>query len=158
MLPSSSFGGAWLVSRAAIRTPMLWIKSLHIIFMVTWFAGLFYLPRLFVYHAVATDAGSLERFKIMERKLYYGIMAPGAVLTIVFGVWLWLGYGFKGGWLHAKLGVVVLMVIYHLWCGKLVRDFHFERNVHSHVWYRWFNEIPVLLLVAGVILVVVKPF
>ncbi len=88
---------------------MLWIKALHIIFMVTWFAGLFYLPRLFVYHAMAEDAASRERFKIMERKLYWGIMAPGAVLTLVFGTWLWLGYGFTGAWLYAKLGVVVLL-------------------------------------------------
>lgn len=137
---------------------MLWIKSLHIIFMVTWFAGLFYLPRLFVYHAVATDPGSLERFKVMERKLYRGIMTPGALLTIGFGLWLWLGYGFTGGWLHAKLAIVVLMVGYHLWCGRLVEAFRMERNRHSHRWYRWFNEIPVLFLVGGVILVVVKPF
>ena len=78
---------------------MLWVKSLHIVFMVTWFAGLFYLPRLFVYHSLATDAVSIERFKLMERKLYYGIMTPGALLTVGFGVWLWLGYGITGGWL-----------------------------------------------------------
>src|SRR5215510_11341 len=100
---------------------MLWVKSLHIIFMVTWFAGLFYLPRLFVYHALATDRPSVERFKLMERKLYFGIMTPGAVLTIALGLWLWLGYGVGAGagWLHAKLGVVLLLVGYHVWCGKL---------------------------------------
>lgn len=137
---------------------MLWIKSLHIIFMVTWFAGLFYLPRLFVYHAMSDDAASIERFKVMERKLYYGIMSPGGLLTVLFGCWLWLAYGFSGGWLHAKITLVAVLVGYHLWCGKLLKDFKFDRNVRSHVWFRWFNEIPVLLLVGTVILVVVKPF
>ncbi len=137
---------------------MLWVKSLHLIFMVTWFAGLFYLPRLFVYHAMAEDAASRERFKVMERKLYYGIMAPGAVLTIVFGLWLWLGYGFSGGWLHAKLALVVVLVVYHLWCGRLLSHFKHDRNAHGHVWYRWFNEFPVVVLIAVVILAVVKPF
>ena len=137
---------------------MLWVKSLHIIFMVTWFAGLFYLPRLFVYHAQSDDRASQERFKVMERKLYYGIMAPGAMLTIVSGLWLWLGYGFSGGWLHAKLALVAVLVAYHLWCGKLLIDFKHDRNAKSHVWFRWFNEFPVLILFAVVILVVVKPF
>lgn len=137
---------------------MLWIKALHIIFMVTWFAGLFYLPRLFVYHAMASDATSIERFKIMERKLYYGIMAPGAVLTIGFGSWLWLGYGIGGGWLHAKLALVAILIAYHLYCGKLLADFKHDRNRRSHVFYRWLNEFPVLILVATVMLVVVKPF
>ena len=139
---------------------MLWVKALHIVFMVTWFAGLFYLPRLFVYHALAEDQVSLERFKVMERKLYWGIMTPGAVLTIAFGVWLWLGWfrGAAGGWLHAKLALVCLLVAYHLWCGKLLRDFANSRNRRSHVWFRWFNEVPVVLLIAIAILVVVKPF
>jgi len=136
---------------------MLWIKALHIVFMVTWFAGLFYLPRLFVYHAMAEDAASKERFKIMERKLYWGIMAPGATLTLVFGFWLWLGYGFAGSWLYAKLGVVLLLIAYHLYCGVLLTDFALERNVKSHVWFRWFNEAPVIFLAAAVILAVVKP-
>lgn len=137
---------------------MLWIKSLHIVFMVTWFAGLFYLPRLFVYHAMSEDPPSIERFKIMERKLYYGIMAPGAILTIAFGLWLWLAYGFSGGWLNAKLALVALLIGYHLWCGKLLADFRRDRNTRSHVWYRWFNEIPVVFLIGIVVLVVVKPF
>ena len=137
---------------------MLWIKSFHLIFMVTWFAGLFYLPRLFVYHAMAEDAASRSRFKVMERKLYYGIMAPGAVLTVAFGLWLWLGYGISGTWLHAKLVLVAVLIAYHLWCGKLMRDFRDERNTRSHVWYRWFNEFPAVILVAVVILAVVKPF
>ena len=137
---------------------MLWVKALHIVFMVTWFAGLFYLPRLFVYHAQSSDAVSIERFKVMERKLYWGIMAPGAVLTIVFGLWLWLGYGISGGWLHAKLALVLVLLAYHAWCGKLLADFKHDRNTKSHVWFRWFNEFPVLILFAVVILVVVKPF
>ena len=137
---------------------MLWVKALHVIFMVTWFAGLFYLPRLFVYHAMANEAESRERFKIMERKLYFGIMTPGAILTVLFGAWLWLGYGITGGWLHAKLALVIVLVAYHVYCGKLLRDFKRDRNRHGHVWYRWFNELPVLILIGVVILVVVKPF
>jgi len=137
---------------------MLWIKAFHIIFMVTWFAGLFYLPRLFVYHAMAEDEVSIERFIIMERKLFFGIMTPGAVLTVLFGVWLWLGYGFSGGWLHAKLSLVAVLIGYHIYCGKLLIDFKRNRNQHGHVFYRWLNEFPVMILVAVVILVVVKPF
>ncbi|HYJ19001.1 MAG TPA: CopD family protein, partial [Burkholderiales bacterium] len=106
---------------------MLWIKAFHIIFMVTWFAGLFYLPRLFVYHAQSEDSVSRERFKVMERKLFFGIMTPGAILTIGFGMWLWLAYGFYGGWLHAKLALVAVLVIYHLYCGKLMFDFRHDR-------------------------------
>jgi putative membrane protein len=136
---------------------MLLVKSLHIVFMVTWFAGLFYLPRLFVYHALAEDRLSLERFKVMERKLYWGIMTPGAVLTIVFGLWLWLGWGYSGTWLAAKLALVLVLVAYHGWCGKLLADFRAERNTKSHVWLRWFNEVPVVLLFAIVLLVVFKP-
>ena len=126
--------------------------------MVTWFAGLFYLPRLFVYHAMSDDLAGLERFKVMERKLYYGIMTPGAVLTVLFGLWLWLGYGISGGWLHAKLALVIVLIAYHFYCGKLLADFKHDRNRHRHVYYRWFNEIPVVILIAVVILVVVKPF
>jgi len=137
---------------------MLWIKALHIIFMVTWFAGLFYLPRLFVYHSLSEDSASIARFKIMERKLFYGIMTPGAVLTIIFGMWLWLSYGVIGAWIHAKVTLVGLLVIYHVYCGKLLLDFKHDRNKHGHVYYRWFNEIPVIALIAIVILVVVQPF
>jgi len=137
---------------------MLWVKALHIIFMVTWFAGLFYLPRLFVYHAMTEDRVSLERFSVMERKLFWGIMTPGGVLTILFGLWLWLAWGFSGGWLHAKLALTALLVVYHVWCGKLMLDFRAGRNHKSHVWFRWFNEAPTLVLFAVVILVVVKPF
>lgn len=139
---------------------MLWIKAFHIIFVVTWFAALFYLPRLFVYHAMAEDETGRERFKVMERKLYRGIMNPSAVLAIGFGIWIlvlvpgWLSQG----WLHVKLALVAILVLYHLYCGHLVRCFRDDRNRRSHVWYRWFNEAPVLLLIAIVILVEVKPF
>lgn len=136
---------------------MLLVKALHIVFMVTWFAGLFYLPRLFVYHAMSTDAVSVERFKLMERKLYFGIMTPGAVLTVVFGMWLWLGYGIGGTWLHWKLALVAALVGYHVYCGKLLGDFKRGRNRRGHVWYRWFNEVPVLILVGVVLLAVLKP-
>ena len=136
---------------------MLWIMALHIIFMVTWFAGLFYLPRLFVYHAMSDDAAGIVRFKVMERKLFYGIMTPGGILTILSGVWLWQGYGFSGGWLHAKLSLVFVLIIYHIYCGKLLHDFKHDRNTRSHVFYRWLNELPVLLLIAIIVLVVVKP-
>lgn len=137
---------------------MLWVKSFHIVFLVAWYAGLFYLPRLFVYHAMAGDEVSRERFKVMERKLYRGIMMPCMVLTIALGTWLWMGWGFRGGWLHAKLALVILLVAHHFWLGHLVKVFARDANARSHVFYRWINEIPLLYLVAIVILVVVKPF
>jgi putative membrane protein len=137
---------------------MLWIKSFHIIFMVTWFAGLFYLPRLFVYHAVSEDAASRERFKLMEHKLFFGIMTPGAILTIAFGLWLWLGYGFYGGWLYAKMALVAVLVVYHGYCGKLMIDFKQDRNRHGHVFYRWLNELPVVAMIAIILLVELQPF
>lgn len=140
---------------------MLWIKAFHIIFMVTWFAGLFYLPRLFVYHAQATDTISLERFKIMERKLYFGIMTPGALLTILFGIWL-ISYNPSGylhmGWLHAKLTLVLLLILFHCYCGKLWLDFKRNANKHTHTFYRWLNEVPTVLLILIVLLAVLKPF
>jgi putative membrane protein len=137
---------------------MLWIKSLHIIFVVSWFAGLFYLPRLFVYHASATDALSLDRFKIMERRLYRGIMMPAMVLTLASGLWLWLGFGFRGGWIHAKVFLVVLLVAYHFWLRRMLGDFARDANTRSERFYRLVNELPTVLLIAIVILVVVKPF
>ncbi len=138
---------------------MLWVKALHIVFVVTWFAGLFYLPRLFVYHAMADDRASVERFKVMERKLYRGIMTPSAVLAIALGTWLWLGwFRAASGWLHAKLLLVALLIAYHFWCWRLLRDFAADRNRRSHVWLRWFNEVPVVILIATVLLVVLKPF
>ncbi|MGP1678709.1 MAG: CopD family protein [Burkholderiales bacterium] len=137
---------------------MLWIKALHIVFMVIWFVGLFYLPRLFAYHSMAEDSAGSECFKIMESKLYYRIMTPGAVFTIVFGVWLWRVYGFAGGWLDAKLVIVSALVLYHLYCGRLLADFKHDRKAKSYSWYGWFNYMPVIFLVAGVILAVVKPF
>lgn len=137
---------------------MLWWKTFHIIFVITWFAGIFYLPRLFVYHAQAEDAVSLERFKVMERKLYFGISTPSAVLTLITGSTLWLKYGFSGTWLQYKILLVLILALYHLWCFKHLADFKKDRNTRSHVFYRWFNEVPVLLLIAIVALVVVKPF
>ena len=140
---------------------MLTVKSLHIIFMVAWYAGLFYLPWLFVYHAMAPadDAIGRERFKTMERKLYRGIMTPAMVLTVVFGTWLWLGYGIGGGWLWAKLALVAVLLVYHVYLGRLVAAFRDNRNTRSHVFYRWLNEIPALPVLVGVVfLVVLKPF
>ncbi len=138
---------------------MALVKTAHLVFMVAWFAGLFYLPRLFVYHAQANDRIGIERFKIMERRLYRGIMTPSAVLTIVFGVWLWLGFGFTGGWLHAKLALVAVLVVFHIYLGKLVHDFAADRNTHGDRFYRWLNEIPALpILVLVIWLVVAKPF
>ena len=138
---------------------MLAIKSLHIIFMVAWYAGLFYLPRLFVYHSMATDSVGIERFKVMERRLYRGIMTPSAILTIVFGAWLWQGYGATPGWLHAKLLLVMILIAFHVWLGKLVADFAADRNTHGDKFYRWINEIPALPILIGVVfLVVMKPF
>jgi putative membrane protein len=137
---------------------MLWIKSLHLIFVVSWFAGLFYLPRLFVYHAGATDAISLDRFKVMERRLYRGIMMPAMVLTLASGLWLWLGFGFQGGWLHAKVFLVVLLVAYHFWLRRMLGDFARDANRRSDRFYRIVNELPTVLLIGIVILVVLKPF
>ncbi len=137
-------------------------KAWHLISMVTWFAGIFYLPRLFVYHAMSDDKISQDRFKIMERKLYYGITTPGMIVTLGFGFWMlydyaWAVYG-QSGWLHAKLALIALLVIYHFYCGKLLKDFKSDQNKHSHVWYRWFNEIPVVILVLVVLLAVRKWF
>ena len=139
---------------------MLWVKAFHIIFMVSWFAGLFYLPRLFVYHALCDDAPGQARFVIMERKLFWFI-TPWAVLTVFFGGWLlwdyaWAAYSHTV-WLHAKLLLVGLLIAYHIYCGKLMLDFRHGRNRHSHVFYRWLNEAPVLVLSAIVVLAVVKP-
>jgi len=140
---------------------MLWTKALHLIFMVTWFAGLFYLPRLFVYHSMSTDQTSIDRFKIMERKLYFGITSPSGILTLFFGFWTLFSNGWEfyseALWMHIKLIFVFLLVIYHLYCGKLLSDFKHDRNSHSHVWYRWFNEIPVIFLIVIIILAVVRP-
>ena len=141
---------------------MLWFKALHLIFMVTWFAGLFYLPRLYVYHAMADDKISIDRFKIMERKLFYGITTPGGVLTIIFGSCLLLSNGMSAYsgqlWLHIKFFTLFLLVIYHVHCWFLLQDFKYDKNKHSHVWYRWFNEIPVIFLIVIIILAVVRPF
>jgi protoporphyrinogen IX oxidase len=144
---------------------MLWVKALHIVFVTSWFAGLFYLPRILVNLAMVDGGSSAERDRLllMARKLYR-FMGPLMVLALAFGIWLWLGYGIGlgagpgYGWMHAKLALVVLLLGYHHVCGRLVRDFERGTNRRSHVWYRWFNEAPVLLLIAVVVLVVVKPF
>lgn len=136
---------------------MLWIKSFHIIFVTSWFAGLFYLPRLFVNHAMVSDSATSDRLKLMEQKLFR-FMLPLALLAIGFGVWLWLGYGVSGHWMHAKLTLVSILVAYHFYCGKLINDFKRDENKRSHMWFRWFNELPVIVLCFIVILVEVQPF
>ena len=138
---------------------MLWVKSLHIVFVTSWFAGLFYLPRILVNLAMvpADSTAERDRLLLMARKLYR-FMGPLMVLALVFGLWLWLGYGIGGGWMHAKLVLVAVLLGYHHVCGRLVKRFEHGGNTRSHVWYRWFNELPVLVLVATVLLVVLKPF
>jgi len=140
---------------------MLWVKAFHIIFMVTWFAGLFYLPRLFVYHAMSDDQISNDRFKVMERKLFWGITTPGGVLTILFGFILAsenAGAVWQTGWFQAKFALVIALVIYHIYCGKLVKDFKLDRNTKKHVWFRWFNEAPVIALIVIILLVEIQGF
>ncbi len=139
---------------------MLWLKAFHIFFVVSWFAGLFYLPRIFVNHAMAETQAEKERLKMMERKLYKFVTPIGA-LAVITGLWLWFGFASQlslGGWIHLKTALVGGLVGYHLYCGKLVKMFAEDRNTRSHVWFRFFNEVPVLVLLAVVILVVVKPF
>jgi putative membrane protein len=138
---------------------MPWIKAWHVIFMVTWFAGLFYLPRLFVYHASVTDSAGIERFRVMERRLF-AIMTIGAVLTTVFGIWLLARSPalLDTGWMRAKLTLVGILIAYHAWNWRLLRDFAAGRNARSESWYRWFNEIPSLLLIGIVLLAVLRPF
>jgi len=140
---------------------MIWVKAFHIIFMVAWFAGLFYLPRLFVNHAMAEETEVKQRLALMERKLYRFI-TPWMALTIVFGAWLMIDYAWDAyrhmWWLHVKLLLVAALVAYHFYCGRIIRDFASNRRPRSHVWFRWFNELPVLVLFAVVILAIVKPF
>jgi protoporphyrinogen IX oxidase len=138
---------------------MLWLKIFHLIFVTSWFAGLFYLPRIFVNLAMVPDESRAERDRLllMAGKLYR-FMTPIGLLAILLGLWLWLGYGFEGGWLHVKTLLVALLAAYHLYCGRLLAAFAAGRNERSHIWYRYFNEVPVLVLVAVVILVVLKPF
>jgi len=141
---------------------VLWIKSIHLISVITWFAGLFYLPRLFVYHAMAEDEISRDRFKVMERKLYRGIMTPSAIVVVAMGIWLAAYYPLAAlknmYWLQVKVGLVLLLLGYHWYCGRLIRQFAAEANTRSHIWYRVFNEAPVLVLCAIIVLAVVKPF
>jgi len=136
---------------------MLWIKALHIIFVTSWFAGLFYLPRIYVNLAMEQEPVAYDRLMLMAHKLYR-FMQPLMLLSLVFGLWLWLGYGIGGGWMHAKLLLVLGLIVYHLGCGRLLKQFAARANKRTHVWYRWFNEVPVLVLFAVAVLVVVKPF
>jgi putative membrane protein len=140
---------------------ILYVKAFHVVFMVTWFAAIFYLPRLFVYHAMTTDAATVDKFKVMERKLAI-MMDIGATLTMVFGFWLLFSYGWHqykhNGWLHVKLTMVALLIGYHVWCRMIVRSFRNDQNTHSHRWYRVFNEVPVLFLIVIVVMVTVRPF
>jgi putative membrane protein len=139
----------------------MWLKGFHLFFMTAWFAGLFYLPRIFVNHADITDEATSERFKMMERKLYKFI-TPWMILTVVFGLWMlydyaWAVFGHMH-WLHIKLALIVGLIGYHHWCGRIVKQFANDKNTRSHVWYRWFNEIPVLFLLAIIYLASIKPF
>jgi len=139
---------------------MIWVKAFHIVFMVAWFAGLFYLPRLFVNHAMAEEPEVKQRLALMERKLYR-FVTPWMVLTLGFGLWLLADYAWAAyrhmWWLHIKLALVAALVVYHFYCGRIIRDFANNRCRRSHIWFRWFNELPVLVLFAVVILAVVKP-
>ncbi len=140
---------------------MPWVKAFHIFFMVSWFAGVFYLPRLFVYHAMASDQATRDQLKVMERKLYR-FVTPMMWLTIALGLWMLWDYAWVAwssmGWLHAKITLVTLLVAYHFYCGHLVKRFAADEMQRSHVWFRWFNEVPVLILLPVVILTIVKPF
>jgi putative membrane protein len=136
---------------------MLWIKAFHIVFIASWFAALFYLPRIFVNLAMETEQAATARLLLMARKLYRFSLYL-SIPAVLLGVWLWLGYGFKGGWVHAKLALVILAIGYNHACGSILKKFEKGVNTRSHTWFRWFNEVPVVLLLAIVILVVVKPF
>ena len=135
---------------------MLFFKTIHIISVITWFAGLFYLPRLFVYHAMSNDNISLERFKTMERKLYNGIMTPSAVITILTGFYLLTYFGFEALWIKIKI-VLVILSVYHIICYRYLKLFEKNKNRNTHIYYRWFNEFPVIILIGIIILVVYKP-
>jgi len=139
---------------------MIWVKAFHIIFMVAWFAGLFYLPRLFVNHAMSDSDAVKTQLAVMEKKLYRFI-TPWMVLTLGFGFWLLFDYAWAAYshmlWLHIKLTLVAVLVVYHFYCGRIIREFESGQVQRNHVWFRWFNEFPVLILFAVVILVVVKP-
>lgn len=140
---------------------MLWVKAFHIVAVICWFAAMFYLPRLFVYHAMSDDKISIERFKIMQRKLYRGIMTPSLVAVVVLGFWLISynpDYYLQAAWLQVKLVLVAILIVYHFYCGHLLKQFRDDTNTKGHVFYRFFNEVPVLLLIAVVILAVVRPF
>ena len=135
----------------------LWVKALHIISVICWMAGIFYLPRLFVYHCMAKDEASRERFKVMEQKLLKVIMTPAMLATWVFGLWL-VSFGIAGSWLAVKVLLVIMMTVYHGWCASTVKKLANDSIQHGHVFFRWINELPVVLMIGIVVLVVVKPF
>jgi putative membrane protein len=141
---------------------MLWVRAFHVVFMVSWFAGLLYLPRLFVYHSISEDETSRKRFELMEKRLYYGIMYPAMVLTLATGVWMLIEYAWvvyqRQGWLHVKISLVLLLILYHFLCGRWIKDFRAGKNPHSHKFYRIINELPFVILAIICILVIVKPF
>lgn len=137
---------------------MLWLKAAHILFVMSWMAGIFYLPRIFVHFVEGKDAGQdVDRLVIMARKLY-GFMTIMMVITLITGTWLWLAYGFSGGWLHVKLLFVGLMMVYHFWCRLRMKEMQQGHLDHSGVFYRWMNELPLILTIVILIMVVVKPF
>ena len=140
---------------------ILWLRAFHLITMVAWFSGLFYLPRLYVYHAMAYDQISIERFKVMEKRLYYYITTPAAILTVIFGLWV-ISFDLNSYmhmvWLHLKLALILLLIVYHVYLGIILQDFSLNKNRHNHVFYRVLNEIPTLFLIAIILLAVIKPF
>lgn len=136
---------------------MLTLKALHVAFVVAWFAGLFYLPRIYVNLAMVEEGATRERLLLMAGKLFR-FMTPLGILALAFGLWLWFGYGYGGGWLHVKTTLAAVLAAYHAWCGKILRDFTARRTTRGHVWFRFFNEFPVLVLFASVFLAVFKPW
>lgn len=136
---------------------MIWLKAWHVFFVIAWSVGLLYLPRLYVYHALCEDAPGDARFQLMERRLYFGIMTPSGIIAVALGLWIVRGHAAIPGWLYAKLALGLLLIVYHVYLGCLLFDFRAGRNRHTHVYYRWLNELPAAAILAIVLLAVVKP-